>query len=246
MYASNAAAREEERNLRRSSIRFAWVLIPAIMISVAAYGYQREDHKAYRELPFPECAECHKDSGVQPNHGGGWDKEHRVMASRPDALCAQCHDQGTCQDCHKGGGINAKLSRSQYKRDIKPESHRSDWLSVHPVMASTNPQQCARCHEPQFCSNCHTRLGNANRTIRDHNLSAPAGSRYVAAFPDGHASEARRNLASCQSCHPDGNVCLTCHSARAGLRVNPHPKDFKADRIRSKSNNRSCRVCHDF
>jgi hypothetical protein len=28
--------------------------------------------------------------------------------------------------------------------------------------------------------------------------------------------------------------------------VNPHPKDFKADRIRSKSNNRSCRVCHDF
>jgi len=28
--------------------------------------------------------------------------------------------------------------------------------------------------------------------------------------------------------------------------VNPHPKGFKADRIRSRSNNRSCRVCHDF
>ena len=52
--------------------------------------------------------------------------------------------------------------------------------------------------------------------------------------------------ASCQACHPEGDVCLTCHSAKSGLRVNPHPKGFKADRIRSRSNNRSCRVCHDF
>jgi hypothetical protein len=170
-------------------------------------------------------------------------KEHRIPAAGPDRNCYDCHDQGTCQDCHKGGGISAKLSDSQRKRDIKPESHRSDWVSIHPIQASSSPQQCSRCHEPQFCANCHGRLNVTSLTIRAHAKSGGTQA-YIAAFPDQHAAEARRNLASCQSCHPDGNVCLTCHSAKIGIKVNPHPKNFKADRIGSRSNNRSCVVCH--
>lgn len=226
--------------------RFAWS-IPIFLLALlaAAAGNARENHREYKNLLLSDCAECHKDSGVPQNHGGGWDKEHRIPAAGPNRNCFDCHDQGTCQDCHKGGGIEAGLSRSAWKRDIAPESHRTDWLSIHPIQAQSNPQQCSRCHEPAFCSNCHGRLQKNALTIRSHAKTA-TGQSYIALFPDEHAAEARRNLASCQSCHPDGDVCLTCHSTKAGLRINPHPEDFKADRIRSKSNGRSCVVCHDF
>lgn len=229
--------------MRKSILRSIPILLP--MAVLVATVYAREDHTAYRDLKFNECAECHFGEGIPPNHGGGWDKEHRILASRPDAVCSDCHDQSWCQDCHKGGGIDAKLSRSQYKRDIKPETHRTNWVSIHPIQAMSNPQQCSRCHEPKFCSDCHGRQNVTSLTIRDHAVSGSAQA-YIAAFPDQHAAEARRNLASCQACHPEGDVCLTCHSAKTGLKVNPHPKGFKADRIRSRSNNRSCRVCHDF
>lgn len=228
----------------RYRLRIATVLLAAIAVAAAAWA--REDHKAYRNMPLAECAECHQaESGIPATHGGGWMKEHRILAAGAGNNCYDCHDQGTCQDCHKGGGLDAKLSRSQWKRDIKPESHRSDWVSIHPIEAKGSPQSCARCHEPTFCSNCHGQVSKSSLTIRSH-ARAGATQTYIAAFPLEHAEEARRSLASCQSCHPDGDVCLTCHSAKIGTRVNPHPRDFKADRIRSKSNGRSCRVCHDF
>lgn len=227
----------------KTILRTILILLPTIIL--ASTGFAREDHTDYRDLQFSECTECHRGEGVPPNHGGGWLKEHRIPATRPDRFCFDCHDQGTCQDCHEGGGIQAKLPSSQHKRDIKPQTHRSDWVSIHPIQAMSNPQQCKRCHEASFCSDCHRRLDVAALTIRDHAKNGGTQA-YIAAFPDQHAAEARRNLASCQACHPEGNVCLTCHSAKVGTRINPHPKDFKADRIGSRSNNRSCRVCHNF
>ncbi len=227
--------------MKTKAIRLFVILLPAVV--VAATAYARENHKAYRGVTLRECAECHQDAKVVPNHGGGWKAEHRILASSPSRNCYDCHDQGYCQDCHQGGGISASLGASQSRRDIKPESHRSDWISIHPIQAQSTPQTCARCHETSYCSNCHGRLQKNTLTIRSHAKSGLTQA-YIASFPDEHAAEARRNLASCQSCHPDGNVCLTCHSAKIGVKVNPHPRNFKADRVGSKSNNRSCVVCH--
>ena len=228
----------------KTIFRSALILLPAVLLVAAAAA--RENHRPYRDLKLPECAECHQGSGIAPNHGGGWRMEHRILAAGPANNCYDCHDQATCQNCHKGGGMDAKLSDSQWKRDIVPDSHRSDWISIHPIQAMSNPQTCSRCHEPRFCSDCHGRLKKSAQTIKSHRKT-PTGQSYIPSFPGEHADEARRNLASCQACHPDGDVCLTCHSARAGsLRVNPHPRDFKAGRIQSRSNNRSCKVCHDF
>ena len=224
-------------------LRFLLLLLPAVILATTSFA--REDHRAFSDLQFEECAECHIGEGVPPNHGGGWLKEHRISAASPSRNCLECHGMSWCQDCHKGGGIQASLSRSQWKRDIEPESHRSDWISIHPIQAQSNPQRCQRCHEAKFCSDCHGRLNVSSLTIRGHAQSGSTQA-YITAFPDQHAAEARRNLASCQSCHPEGNVCLTCHSAKLGLRINPHPRDFKGSRIQSRSNNRSCRVCHDF
>ena len=229
--------------MKAAIFRSVWILLPAVLIATTVMG--RENHRPYVNLKLPECAECHKEEGVPPNHGGGWKNEHRILASGLGNNCYECHEQSTCQNCHKGGGMDAKLSGSQWKRDIAPDSHRSNWISIHPIQAQTNPQNCSRCHEPKFCSDCHGRLKKSDLTIKSHRKTS-TGQSYIASFPDEHAAEARRNLASCQSCHPDGDVCLACHSARTGLKINPHPANFKADRIRSRSNSRSCRVCHDF
>ena len=224
----------------------AWHILPllAVLLTAAAV-FAREDHRAYRDLKLPECAECHLGSGVIPNHGVGWLKGHRILAAGPNRNCYHCHDQAVCQKCHKGGGIDAPLSSSQWKRDIAPESHRTDWISIHPIEAAANPQQCSRCHEPRFCQDCHGKQKKSGMTIRSHRKTS-TGQSYITLYPADHAAEARRNLASCQACHPDGDQCMPCHSARSGLRINPHPRDFKADRVRSKSGGRSCVACHDF
>jgi hypothetical protein len=213
------------------------LILLAAAFALAATAMAREDHRPYRDAALPDCAECHKSEGVAPNHGGGWLKEHRVKAAAAGSNCYDCHDMGTCQDCHQGGGIDARPSRGQWKRDIEPPGHRSDWISIHPLEARSNPQNCTRCHDTRFCQECHARTAGKSPTVRSHDPSN---------FPEPHASEARRELTTCQSCHPDGSVCLQCHSATSSsTRVNPHPRNFKGDRIRSRSD-RSCRVCHDF
>jgi hypothetical protein len=221
------------------------ILALLVVLLAAAVVFAREDHRAYRELKLPECAECHIGSAVVPNHGGGWLAEHRVLAASPNSNCYHCHDQATCQNCHKGGGLGAPPSSSQWKRDIAPESHRTDWISIHPIQAASNPQPCSRCHEPSFCQNCHGKQKKNELTIASHRKTS-TGQSYITTNPGAHAAEARRNLASCQACHPDADACLPCHSARSGLKINPHPTGFKGGNIQSRTGNRTCKVCHDF
>jgi hypothetical protein len=226
--------------------RTVWpILMLLAALAAAATAYAREDHRPYAALKLSDCAECHLGSGVPPNHGGGWLQGHRILAANPNRNCYDCHDQSTCQNCHKGGGMDASASRREWKRDVAPESHRTDWISIHPIQARSTPQQCTRCHEPRFCQDCHSQQKKADLTIFSHRKTA-TGQSYIVTNPDAHAAEARRNLASCQACHPDADVCLPCHSARSGLRINPHPPGFKAGNIQSRTGNRTCRVCHDF
>jgi hypothetical protein len=80
--------------------------------------------------------------------------------------------------------------------------------------------------------------------------SCHLGGSVAPSFHDwqiGHAREARRSLATCQACHPDGDVCLKCHSARGGaVGFNPHPKDWNSIKgtLKKASNGRTCRRCH--
>ena len=58
-----------------------------------------------------------------------------------------------------------------------------------------------------------------------------------------HAAEVRRNLQSCESCHPDADVCVQCHSTG---KQNPHPRNWKSinSRYKDESKGRTCRKCH--
>jgi hypothetical protein len=180
-------------------------------------------HKDYKDMKISDCNDCHKSEGIAPTHGADWLHQHRVYAKDGEKNCAACHKQQFCLDCHQGGGISAKLSTKNYRSDYVPKDHRSDWLMIHPIKAKGDPQYCYRCHAKQYCSQCHSRFPKMN--IQSHLMEGPNGQGYSPASASAHAAEARRNLQSCQACHPSGQVCIQCHSAKAGG-INPHPRNW--------------------
>lgn len=108
-----------------------------------------------------------------------------------------------------------------------PRSHRSDFISIHPVKAADDPQSCSRCHEAKFCQDCHIRKIQGNRaamSIKGFNgrpthipvFDAPGvlNPGWVAF----HQREARRNLKSCEGCHPQKGDCTNflCHPGLGG------------------------------
>ena len=232
---------------------------------------QKESHKDYSTLNLTDCADCHKGQGISFNHDTNVLQAHRLLATRGENHCIECHNQAFCLDCHTGGGIDARLSTRNYLRDYMPRSHRNDFLELHPLKAKNSPQSCNRCHDQKYCSSCHAQFKGEDRQFQSHRrqfrdrpLSSigPTHSNFTPAqcqncHPGGllpshkwagdHAVEARRNLRACQTCHDQGDVCLTCHSSRAGLRVNPHPRNWNAvkDNFKNSSGGRSCVKCHD-
>ncbi|MDP2167789.1 MAG: hypothetical protein Q8J64_05605 [Thermodesulfovibrionales bacterium] len=240
-------------------------------ISALAYAAGISSHTGYKDMEIKECTSCHKGSGVTPNHGGFWVKEHRLYAEKSPNNCADCHEQSFCLDCHQGGGIYNDLNKSTTGPDYMPRSHRSDFRELHPIKANEEPGSCIRCHDSKrFCSDCHSRFGRSDLRVLSHrrgfsDIEASSGGPKHSTFTEAqcqtchpgsvlpkhewaaaHAKEARKNLASCQSCHPEGNVCLKCHSAKTGLRVNPHPKGWGdiSGRLKRAGNERSCVKCH--
>jgi len=216
------------------------LLILSIYAQLAAA--QKEPHKDYATSSLNECNDCHKSEGVAPNHNADWLRNHRTIAGRAVTNCAQCHNQSFCLDCHQGGGINADLSTSNFGRDYIPKSHRSDFITLHPMKALDNPQSCFRCHDQKYCNACHSRFPKGQLRIKSHLMLGPDGQRYAPALNE-HALEARRNLQSCQTCHPEGDVCIRCH---ASGRTNPHPRNWSniSRNFTNKAGDKVCRKCH--
>ncbi|WP_026842683.1 cytochrome c3 family protein [Citrifermentans bremense] len=203
---------------------------------------EKQQHKEYAEMKISECNDCHKGEGVALNHDGDWTRNHRTVASKANNNCGQCHTQSYCLDCHQGGGINADLSRSTFGRDYVPKSHRSDFVSLHPLKAQDNPQTCYRCHDQKYCNACHARFPKGSLRIKSHLMLGPNNQQYAPALGE-HAIEARRNLQSCQTCHPEGDVCIQCHSSG---KTNPHPRNWKgiSSNYKDKAGSKVCLKCH--
>ena len=216
------------------------LLISSLYVTQATA--QKQPHKEYAESKISECNDCHKAEGIALNHDGDWVRSHRALASKAGSNCAQCHDQSYCLDCHQGGGINADLTTANYGRDYIPKSHRSDFVTIHPLKALDNPQTCYRCHDQKYCTACHDRFPKGSLRIKSHLMLGPNGQQYAPAINE-HGTEARRNLQSCQSCHPEGDVCIQCHS---GGKTNPHPRNWGSikNNLKDKAGSRVCTKCH--
>lgn len=202
---------------------------------------QKQSHKDYADMKLSDCNDCHKGEGIAPNHDADWVRGHRTVASRAGHNCGECHKQSFCLDCHSGGGIDAKLETDAARLNYIPKSHRSDFISIHPIKAQDNPQSCKRCHDQKYCNECHSRFPKGSLRIKSHMMLGTGGQGYSPANASEHATEARRNLQSCASCHPEGDVCIQCHSSG---KVRPHPKSWRAGNFRERTDGKVCRKCH--
>ena len=170
-----------------------------------------------------------------------------------------------CLECHKAGFADEQGEFSNSLANV----HRSDFHVSHPIAARTDPQLCTSCHENDYCVDCHNAFAPADLAVQSHRRGFRDGTlnplhegysdfQCAGCHPSGsvlpsssgwshtHAREARKNLATCQACHPEGDICLRCHSARNGLMINPHPKDWGdiSGTLRRASDARTCRKCH--
>ncbi len=216
--------------------------------------------------PAERCDKCH-DKGQAgrvtipgpATHDSFWYRDHKSPARAEGSECAACHDDAFCADCHRAG-----FADQQGKVNI----HRSDFRVTHPLLARADARSCRSCHDEGSCVDCHSRFAPADLAFESHRRSwsdLTVGGASHADFPpdscagchpgsvlpthlwsSAHAREARRSLPTCQSCHPDAEVCLRCHSAREGLIVNPHPRDWDdiKDILNGASGGKTCRRCH--
>jgi len=208
---------------------------------VFSLSFARMDHREFKKSKPAECLECHKASGVMPNHGPFFLKDHRLLAKRANNNCYDCHEQSYCIDCHKGGGVEPDVKKSTSRTgEYMPTTHRSDFISVHSVKAMDNPQNCYRCHQASFCQDCHSKANRGMMRIKSHQRT---GNTQIFQWNADHAAEARRSLQTCEACHPEADVCIQCHSSG---KVNPHPRNWRdiKDKYRSESGGRTCKKCH--
>jgi hypothetical protein len=199
-------------------------------------------HKEYSSMEIAKCHICHEENGVASNHGPMW-REHRLYAEKKPNNCQDCHELSYCLDCHNGGGLDANMHSSTSGPDYMPKSHRTDFMAIHPIKAQDDPRSCYRCHDVEkFCAACHNRFPKGALHIKSHQMLGPNGQRYTFAIGE-HSQEARRNLQSCQSCHPDGDVCIQCHSSG---KTSPHPRGWNkvSGRLKRASDSRTCLKCH--
>jgi len=204
----------------RSATRTIALLPMALLLALAAApGARADDHKAYREAK-PD--DCRRGSGVMDNHGPTFLQEHRKLAQKSSANCAACHEQSFCLDCHTGGNLETDAKKGLSRRgEPMPYTHEPDYVSIHALKARDDPQTCNRCHEPKFCSDCHVRW-NAKVglpfSVRPHAPVYASPGVLDPTWVSSHRAEARRNLRSCQACHPNKADCsnFACHSSLGG------------------------------
>lgn len=230
----------------------AMLCVLSVLFVHQALAAKRTSHKDFADMPLKECNDCHKDQGIALTHDNDWAGrhhqdndwmgEHRALALKAGKNCADCHDQSFCIQCHTGGGVDVELRAMNSKHDYIPKSHRSNWLDIHQIKTLDNPQTCTRCHLQKYCNDCHSRFRKGDLKIKSHKMLGPNGQKYSPAINE-HATEARRNIQSCQTCHPEGDVCIQCH---ASGKTNPHPRNWSSikNNFRNKAGNRVCTKCH--
>ena len=144
-----------------------------------------------------KCLTCHDSSdNLKPeSHTIAWIHSHGKSASIDRTGCSTCHANDTdCAKCHSG--FNLEGGRP----------HPLAYIYSHGLDARLKSAECEKCHSgKRFCTGCHTGLG------------FPPASHKPGAWWKGskHGSQAKRDLGSCMTCHPDSGtdspICANCH-----------------------------------
>jgi hypothetical protein len=192
------------------------------------------------------CETCHTNLAVlRPREHNQTDflRHHKQVALRTDATCSSCHTEESCQECHNGADLvkvnvpgndlqvphgprTFAIARGQGQNVLKV--HDATWRFTHGVAASNKQSECQTCHETQdFCAACHFAGGNVNQSVFRPYSHSQATFVTIGVGSGGgiHATEAKRDIESCASCHDveaADPTCILCHVDNDGIRgTNP-------------------------
>jgi c(7)-type cytochrome triheme protein len=207
-------------------------------------------HQHEKDYVAGTCDSCHDDLtrfATAPvasfSHAGDFLRTHGEQARTSAATCANCHDQTMCAECHSktvSERVEVKFPEDVVSRFI----HRGDFVSRHHIEARADSQACGRCHGQSFCDSCHT-ANNLTARAPDPRSPHPGGWSLPGAA-DFHGDAARRDIASCASCHDQGAAsnCVDCHKV-GGIGGNPHPASWLSRHETSEiASNGMCLACH--
>jgi hypothetical protein len=202
-------------------------------------------HDKDAERDGRRCDACHRDlaaEGTLPEthlaHDGDWLREHGARASSSGELCESCHTQSMCASCH-GQTAPALPADLSFSNPYRASVHRAGFAARHSLEARSDPGACTKCHSPDRCASCHGERGLVGDRGRNPH---PPGWVGLAASDNLHGREARRDPASCASCHGGAGeqLCVSCHAV-GGIGGNPHPPGFES---RQPMTSMPCRMCH--
>ena len=192
-----------------------------------------------------QCDACHTnlaEEGTLPAshlaHDGDWLREHAVRAASSGDLCETCHKESFCASCH-GVNVPALPAERRFGDPFRASVHRAGFASRHGLEARSDPGACSTCHAPDACSSCHVAKGVANNV---RGSPHPAGWVGLTSADNRHGREARRDPASCASCHGGAGeqLCVSCHAV-GGVGGNPHPPGWSSNQPLTAM---PCRMCH--
>lgn len=203
-------------------------------------------HEHEDQIRTRECDSCHVDLREEmprPEshlvHGPDVLRTHAIQASS-DELCTQCHSERFCDQCH-GATTPALPSRIRFDQPMARTMHRAAFVSRHASEARADPGLCTTCHARPFCNDCHLDNDVSPRSATPRNPHPPG---WVGALgsQNAHGPAARRDPASCASCHGGAGemLCVSCHAV-GGIGGNPHPPGFDSNKRMSEL---PCRLCH--
>lgn len=205
--------------------------------------FQHVRHTEHAATPPPgrervkDCAACHGERG-RPRM-----EIHRTAP----AQCLACHalpathfavPDSACATCHVPLAEAKTLPRDRIAAFEAPPNHQAPGFMAtgqtsHGALATPVvgriAASCATCHAREYCMSCHVDAPE-QRTIQalasdPRSLAIPADlkaptSHAPAGFATAHGADARRNTATCATCHTRES-CLSCH-------VEPLPREVRA------------------
>jgi hypothetical protein len=203
-------------------------------------------HEHADQFAVRDCDACHVnlfEEQTRPAshiiHDGDFLREHGARASSAADLCATCHRESFCTSCH-GVTVPGIPSRLTFDDPLRAGMHRAGFRARHAEEARVEPGLCRTCHSETFCQSCHTERGVAGPKGTALNPHPPGWVGFGTANDHGRA--ARRDPASCASCHsgPGEMLCVSCHRV-GGIGGNPHPPSWSSNRSLTEL---PCRLCH--
>jgi predicted CXXCH cytochrome family protein len=207
-------------------------------------------HEHEGDFQARACDRCHVDlaeEGVPPQshlvHEGDFLREHGVRAASSADLCSTCHSERFCGSCH-GTKVPALPSRLAFDQPGQASVHRAGFAARHSIEASAQPGACASCHQPEACLGCHTEKKVASGGMDGLRAGNPHPPGWVGltSGENAHGRAARRDPASCASCHGGAGeaLCVSCHKV-GGVGGSIHPPGFSSRRSLGEL---PCRMCH--